>query len=273
MSFLQMFAQTKAPAARFLEGRVGYAVGDIHGCADLLSAMLREIEARAREDARPAGPPVLIFLGDYVDRGQDSAAVIQLLVSGLPQNCERRYLRGNHEQAMTAFMTDPIANRRWLIHGGAETMLSYGVQPPALAGSSEDDWLAAAKALERALPTEHLAFLAGLERYIELGDYLFVHAGVDVAKTLEDQTDTDLYWSRVRWLANKRRFTHRVVHGHTPAERPFADERRVGVDTGAYASGTLTAVRLEGEETAFFSVSRDLSRRPEPRAKVRKSIL
>lgn len=266
-----MFARRRA-AAKFLDGRVGYAVGDIHGCADLLDLMLNEIETRARDDVREAGPPILIFLGDYVDRGPDSKGVINLLLSGRPSNCERRYLRGNHEQAMVAFMADAATNRRWLVHGGAETMLSYGVKPPSFSMSSDADWAAASASLTQVVPPEHVAFLNSLERYIVLGDYAFVHAGVEVTKTLEEQTDDELYWSRERWIGAKRRFSHKVVHGHTPTEQPHHDERRVGVDTGAYASGVLTAARFEGEAVTFFNVSSGRKGSRPPGTKAKKSM-
>lgn len=255
MNLLRIFARPSGPAARFVDGRVGYAVGDIHGCADLLEAMIANIEERAAGDTRAGGPPILIFLGDYVDRGPDSTGVLELLLSGRPANCERRYLRGNHEQAMVAFMDDPAPNRRWLIHGGAETMLSYGVQPPSLLGASDEELATAGATLKACVPPAHLAFLDGLERYVELGDYAFVHAGVDAELPLAEQTDEVLYWTRARFIADKRRFSHRIVHGHTPTERPYIDDRRIGVDTGAYASGTLTSARFEGEAVSFFGVS------------------
>src|SRR5262249_23543698 len=133
--------------------------------------------------------------------------------------------------------------------------MSYGVQPPSPVGAADADWLAAASALKLHLPSAHTAFFDGLERYIVLGGYAFVHAGVDASRPIEKQTDDDLYWARQAFLASKRRFLHRVVHGHTPVDRPYADERRIAVDTGAYASGTLTAARFEGEDVTFVSVS------------------
>ena len=254
MALLRMFAREERPAA-FLEGRVGYAIGDIHGRADLLSSMFDALERRAEQDTRPGGTPIVIFLGDYVDRGRDSARVLDLLLEARPNGFERRYLRGNHEQAMQAFLADPVANRGWVRHGGAETLAAYGVAPPSLTAPAEEaEWIAAAEALKAALPANHLAFLDKLERHVALGGYLFVHAGVDPGKSLDDQTDQDLYWSRARFLESKKRFSHRIVHGHTPVERPFIDARRIGVDTGAYASGVLTAVRLEGEQAEFVSV-------------------
>jgi serine/threonine protein phosphatase 1 len=235
---------------------VGYAVGDIHGCAGLLADMTALLEERAREDGRYAGAPIVVFLGDYVDRGPDSAGVIDLLLSGRPRGCERRFLRGNHEQSMMAFLAQPVLNKAWLLQGGAETLLSYGVHPPSPVAASDDDLVAVARLLGDRLPPAHYDFLDGLERYVALGDYAFVHAGVDAARPLEQQTDRDLYWSRAAFIASKRPFSHRIVHGHTPVDRPFADERRVAVDTGAYASGTLSAARFEGDAVDFTAVTR-----------------
>lgn len=254
---MRLFQKSKSPVARFLDGRVGYAVGDIHGRSDLLADMITLLEQRSIEDARLAGPPIVIFLGDYIDRGHDSAGVIGMLAAGRPRHCEGRYLRGNHEQSLMAFLDDPMANRGWLLQGGAETVLSYGVRPPAFNGSAQS-WRAAADELRQRMPEAHLNFLANLERYVELGDYAFVHAGVDEARSLADQTDEALYWSRDTFIASKRPFSHRVVHGHTPVDQPFADARRIAVDTGAYASGVLTAARFEGDKVSFLSVRRPI---------------
>lgn len=234
---------------------MGYAVGDIHGRSDLLADMIAMLEARTIDDTRLAGPPVIVFLGDYVDRGHDSSGVLGMLAAGRPRHCECRYLRGNHEQTMLAFLENPTANRGWALQGGAETMISYGVRPPAFNGARED-WQRAADDLRAAMPPAHLDFLAGLERYVELGDYAFVHAGVDDTRSLADQTDEALFWSRSAFTASKRAFSHRVVHGHTPVDQPYADSRRIAVDTGAYASGILTAARFEGEAVTFLSVRR-----------------
>jgi serine/threonine protein phosphatase 1 len=261
MNLLRMFERAPPPAARFPDGLVGFAVGDIHGRADLLAEMLALLEARAAEERRGDVDPVVIFLGDYVDRGSDSAGVIDLLLQGGPAGCQRRFLGGNHEQMMLAFMDEPLANRAWLLQGGAETLASYGVPPPPSVGAQEQDWIGAAQLLTARVPAAHVAFLKGLERYVAFGDYAFVHAGIDAARSLEQQTDEDLYWSRERFLASKRRFSHRVVHGHTPVERPYADERRVAVDTGAYASGVLTAARFEGADVTFLSVCDDAATR------------
>lgn len=250
-----MFKSPAPAVARFVYGRVGYAVGDIHGRSDLLADMCALLERRSLDDTRLGGPPIVIFLGDYVDRGHDSAGVIEQLVSRAPRGCECRFLRGNHEQSLIAFLANPAGNRGWLLQGGAETLMSYGVRPPAF-NDPAPLWRQAADTLKACMPAEHLAFLGGLERYAELGGYAFVHAGVDASAPLAKQTDEALYWSRSSFIASKRPFTHRVVHGHTPVDEPYADSRRIAVDTGAYASGTLTAVRLEGADVSFVSVRR-----------------
>lgn len=252
---LGLFKSASSPVARFLDGRVGFAVGDIHGRSDLLADMSALLDQRSIDDTRLGGPPIVIFLGDYVDRGPDSAGVLAQLAAGGPRHCECRYLRGNHELSLMAFLEEPRANRGWMLQGGAETMMSYGVQPPPFT-AGEPAWQDAAAALRQAIPTTHLAFLEGLERYVEIGGYAFVHAGVDAALPLERQPDEALYWARDSFIASKKPFSHRVVHGHTPVDKPYADARRIAVDTGAYASGVLTAARFEGEAVSFVSVQR-----------------
>lgn len=255
VSVLRLFQRSKSPVARFLDGRVGYAIGDIHGRSDLLSDMIALLEARSIDDTRLAGPPIVVFLGDYVDRGHDSAGVVGMLAAGRPRHCECRYLRGNHEQMLMAFLDNPAANRGWVLQGGAETLMSYGVRPPPFNGSAQA-WEQTADELRVRMPAAHLEFLDGLERYVELGDYAFVHAGVDDTRALEDQTDEALYWSREAFVASKRPFSHRIVHGHTPVDQPFADGRRIAVDTGAYASGALTAARFERDAVTFITARR-----------------
>lgn len=252
MSFLRSLSR-ETPRAAFPADRVGYAIGDIHGRLDLLVELLTVLESRAASEVRFAGPPILVFVGDYVDRGPNSAGVIDLLLQGAPIGYERRFLKGNHEESMLGFLAAPLENRAWVLQGGAETLRSYGVTPPPPIGASDEDWVRVSLELRAKAPPAHIDFLNGLERYIVLGDYVFVHAGVDPSRSLEQQTDVDLYWSRQRFLASKKRFSHLVVHGHTPAERPYIDSRRIGIDTGAYASGMLSAARFEGTEVTFLS--------------------
>ena len=126
-------------------------------------------------------------------------------------------------------------------HGARLEPAVNPLQEASFSTSSEADWAAAGAALTQATPPEHMAFLNNLERYLILGGYAFVHAGVEVTKTLEEQSDADLYWSRERWLAARRRFSHKVVHGHTPTEQPHHDERRVGVDESSFHTGVRDA--------------------------------
>ena len=267
MGLMRLFSRPQRPAS-FLHGRVGFAVGDIHGRADLLELLLAQLEARAEEERRDHGEPIIVFLGDYVDRGRDSRRVIELLLEGRPFGFERRFLRGNHEQAMRAFMDAPLENRNWVRYGGAETLVSYGVDPPAPIEADPEVWLAAAAALSASLPASHLQFLDDLQRYQVLGDYVFVHAGVDRARPPERQDDRDLYWSRDRFLNSSRPYSHRIVHGHSVVQAPYVDERRIAIDTGAYASGVLTAARFEGVEVSFIATARQGPPAPTPETPV-----
>jgi serine/threonine protein phosphatase 1 len=236
--------------ATFPEGALGFAVGDIHGRADLLEKMLDRLEAQAA--ASPHLKPVVIFLGDYVDRGMHSARVIDLLLSGRPHGFERHFLRGNHEQAMQAFLRDPDQGRAWLAYGGVETLLSYRVKPVSVEAAAPA-LEAAAQALEEALPAAHKEFLDALVPAVTIGDYFFVHAGVDPDRGIDEQAEHDLYWIRQRFLTDTRRWDKIVVHGHSPVKEAFRDHRRIAIDTGAYATGRLTAARLEANHVAFIS--------------------
>ncbi|WP_439633855.1 metallophosphoesterase [Glycocaulis sp.] len=251
-----LFAPRARAAARpdLAPGVRLYAVGDVHGQDDLLGLML----ARLRDDAlaAPAGTRcTLIMLGDYIDRGLGSARVIERLstLSGLPFDV--RFLKGNHEEAMLDFLADPAAGPVWVQYGGGETLAGYGVKPPA-AQAGPQAWQDAHAALTGALPAHHRAFLEGLEPFVVEGPYMFVHAGVDPAKSLAEQSERDFYWIREKFLHSTRRFEYVVVHGHTPEQDYHHDERRIGIDTGAYLTGVLTAVRLEGDDVTFLQSRR-----------------
>jgi serine/threonine protein phosphatase 1 len=265
MSFAGLFQRKEAPVARFVDGRLGFAVGDIHGRSDLLLRMLERLDQEtAGEDGEggEAGEtgeaPILVFLGDYVDRGPDSAGVIQTLIErGEAGGEDVRFLKGNHEQAMLAFLDDPLANRAWLAHGGLDTLASYGVHPLPAIAAPDHQIAAAGEQFRDIIPADHLEFLQGLEKFVVLGDYLFVHAGVDCSRKLGDQEEKDLFWARERFIGDRRRFSHFVVHGHTPVETPFADHRRICIDTGAYATGRLTAARFEDDRVSAMMINLD----------------
>ena len=218
-----------------------YAVGDIHGRLDLLKRM----EAAIAEDTRASAAmaPVICYLGDYIDRGPASAQVLEHLSMPAADQPERVFLKGNHEDRMLAFLDDPAAHgARWMRFGGDALLTSYGL--PAPAGTSDPDWAALRDALLAALPATHLGFLRGLRLAFVWRDYLFVHAGVDPGRPLDAQRTEDLLWIREPFLKSDRDYGRRVIHGHSVSERPVFRANRIGIDTGAYATGTLTCLVL-----------------------------
>lgn len=227
-----------------------YAVGDIHGRADLLDALLARITRDVR--ARPAERVRLVFLGDYVDRGPDSHAVIDRLCEPLPEGWERVCLRGNHEDMMTAALADPREADLWLINGGIETLGSYF---EAAGEAMPGDTRTAIAAMSRILPAGHSAFLRDLHDMHRCGGYLFVHAGVRPGVPLEAQNATDLHWIRGPFLRSDADFGCVVVHGHTITHVPEERPNRIGIDTGAFASDILTALVLEGPTRRFLQTN------------------
>lgn len=228
-------------------------MGDVHGRLDLLDPLLERIRLDAA-DLEPANRPVLVFVGDYVDRGAASRGVIERVIElEAGDGFEVRALKGNHEEALLAFLADPAFGPTWIEHGGAQTLSSYGVTPPILRMDGEA-WDKARDALAEAMPPAHLAFLRRLELTAVIGDFLFVHAGVRPGVPLEAQREPDLLWIRQDFLNASGPFGKIVVHGHTPAEAAFLGEHRIGIDTGAYATGVLTAVRLEDDDRRLIQV-------------------
>jgi serine/threonine protein phosphatase 1 len=230
---------------------VVYAVGDIHGRADLLKRLVKSIDDDV-SSLSPGAPPVLVFIGDYVDRGADSRGVIdQLIELEREGSYEVRALKGNHEEALLTFLGDADFGPTWAEYGGMQTLASYGVAPPSLRTDS-DGWEKARQSFRQALPRQHAAFLANLELMVTYGDYAFVHAGVRPGVPLASQSPRDLLWIREDFLRARGPFGGVIVHGHTPEEAPFVGPHRIGIDTGAYATGVLTAVRLMGGERTFL---------------------
>ena len=227
-----------------------WAVGDIHGRLDLLDAL---IERLTQDAARFEGEKVVIFLGDYVDRGPESRGVVQRLASLEIEGVSLRFLRGNHEETMLAFLDDPTVGARWCEYGGDATLKSYGLSHPALR-HRDSAWRQAADELRHKLTPRETAFLEGLEMSVTIGDYFFVHAGARPGTPLADQTPHDLLWIRRSFLDSEDRFDKLVVHGHTPTVEVYEDHRRIGLDTKAYASGRLTALRLQGADREIIQV-------------------
>jgi serine/threonine protein phosphatase 1 len=246
--FSRLFGRRPAQAAApSTGGRLIYAIGDVHGRLDLLAPLVGDI-AQDAERATTAQPPMLVFLGDYVDRGPESKGVVELILElSASRAFEVRTLKGNHEEALLQFLDDPGFGAAWTEHGGAATLASYGVQPPAQRTDLEA-WNNAREALRAVLPPEHRRFFEGLELMVTAGDYAFVHAGARPGVPLEAQSERDLLWIRQEFLEDRRRFEKVIVHGHTPLEEPQLTPVRLGLDTGAYATGVLTAIRLLGED-------------------------
>lgn len=233
------------------EGRLVWAIGDVHGRADLLGPLLAHI----LKDMRSARVerPILVGLGDYIDRGPASKDVIDQLLSFKRQGVECCFLLGNHEESLLTFLADPSMGPSWCDFGGRETLWSYGIEPPSLL-ASEQDWQLASQSLAAALPPDHLGFLEQLELSCEIGDYFFVHAGVRPGVPLNEQDQRDLLWIRTDFLNHGGSFPKTIVHGHTPSEQVFSGRYRIGVDTGAYATSVLSAVRLFGERRDIAAV-------------------
>ncbi|NNL87785.1 MAG: serine/threonine protein phosphatase [Marinicaulis sp.] len=234
------------PQAHAPEGERLYAIGDIHGCISELNALLKLIEKDANSDLETR----IIFLGDYVDRGPDSNAVIQRLIEFGEENENAVFLKGNHEAAMLDFLYDPEDMIQWLDWGGEETLKSYGIG--SVLGRTRED---ISDEVAEKIPEDHIAFLENLDLTYFAGDYLFVHAGVRPGVALKDQQEEDLLWIRKPFqnASADERPEQTVVHGHQPIKAPRDAGWRINVDTGACWSGMLSAVVLEGDERRFIT--------------------
>lgn len=239
--------KTALPPARIPPGLRVYAVGDVHGRADLLASLLDRIAADA---GSYAGSKQLVFLGDYVDRGVESRQVIDLLTGGLPAGFEAVFLKGNHEAALLDFLADPGIGPDWFAFGGGATLLSYGVSPDHVQRARFE---MAREELLALLPDHHLAFLRSLRLSAQVGDYAFVHAGVRPGVPLERQSERDLLWIREEFLRDDSPHGVMIIHGHTVVSTPEIRQNRIGIDTGAYATGRLTALVLEGGDRRFLT--------------------
>lgn len=248
------------PRARSTGGRLIYAIGDVHGCYDqfvaMLEAIVADIAGRVGDSA-----PLVIQCGDYIDRGPRSREVIAALV-WLERNAgvETLMLKGNHEALLLDFLDHPADGLRWLQRDGHSTLLSYGVAlPDNLSTLEESDCRSLCHALTDRLPAAHVDLLRRLRIRAVYGDYLFVHAGLRPGVPIDRQSDEDCLWIRDEFLVSNQRFEKIVVHGHswTSAE-PEITADRMGIDTGVYQTGVLTAVRLEGATVEIFHARRDI---------------
>jgi serine/threonine protein phosphatase 1 len=222
------------------EGLRIYAIGDVHGRADLLNQLFARIDAHLAAD--PVLRPVEVYLGDYIDRGPASREVLDRLIRR-QQWREMVCLKGNHETLFAEFLEDPVVLSDWRHLGGFETLLSYGIVPSMSRELADQQKLAAAFA--QAVPESHRRFLSSLKSSFSCGDFFFVHAGVRPGIPLAKQSDYDLLWIRDEFLLSEEDFGKIVVHGHTPVREPEVLSNRINIDTGAYATGRLTCLVLE----------------------------
>ncbi len=225
-----------------------YAVGDVHGRFDLLTEVSEKIRADLAGD--PPGKSVEIYLGDYVDRGPEARSVIAWLRSETCVCDKRICLKGNHEDIFLQFIVEPGIGEYWRDLGGFETLYSYGIKPPV--ARTGEAVLASHEQLIKVLPDEDLRFLRSLPFHASFGDYLFVHAGLRPGVALDKQAEEDLIWIREPFLTSGHDFGQIVVHGHTPADAPEIRSNRINIDTGAFLTGALTCLVLEGRERRFL---------------------
>jgi serine/threonine protein phosphatase 1 len=232
----------KKTKPRLPDGVRVYAIGDVHGRADLLQSLLTVIDADlARSAPRRA---IHVFLGDYIDRGPDSRRVLDLLIAR-SRSHETVCLKGNHEVFLLEVLQDPTRLQEWRHYGGLLTLVSYGITPTMSPTAEEQVELI--EGLKRAIPPEHLAFVQQLPSSFTCGDFFFVHAGVKPGIPLERQRDEDMLWIREEFLACEEHFGKYVVHGHTPVSAPDIRSNRINIDTGAYATGNLTLLTIQGD--------------------------
>lgn len=218
-----------------------YAVGDVHGCF----RAMQEIEARIRQDiARSGHEALVVYLGDYVDRGTDAAAVLDHLSREHDDGLDRIALCGNHDDTFLRFLREPAEWMYWLgpNFGGAPTLASYGIDVADTPGGADAGLLSR---VQRAIPARHVAFLDGLPILLRAGHYVFVHAGLRPGIALEDQEDEDLLWIREPFLSAGPGLPLIVVHGHTPCTLPEFAPGRIGIDTGCVFTGRLTVLKVD----------------------------
>lgn len=240
--FRRFFSSTRA-VARGQSGWRAYAIGDVHGCLDLLNRLLDDI--LADHDSRQPARGLLVLLGDLIDRGPDSAGVIDRLRHFDWAGFRMVGLAGNHEEVLLKILAgDHGEIAGWLRFGGAETLRSYGVDPSDFEGMNPET---AQRRIAQIIPPDHRYFLEHLADSLQFGDYMFVHAGIRPGVPHDQQTLRDLRWIREPFLTDTRDHGMVVVHGHTISETVEEVGSRIGIDTGAYATGRLSALAIEGD--------------------------
>ncbi|AMU91902.1 metallophosphoesterase [Sphingopyxis macrogoltabida] len=230
------------------EGRRVYAIGDIHGRDDLFAQMMDLI--RADHARRGPADLTIVLLGDLIDRGPASAAVVERAIRLREEFPDTRLLIGNHEECFLAALTGDVRRLRYFMRiGGDATVRSYWNDDGSLDAASFEE---VAERLPDLVPAEHVRFLGMGEDVIEIGDYAFVHAGIRPGVPLEKQSMTDLRWIRDEFLDDMSEHGKMIIHGHSISAEPDEQMNRIGIDTGAFRSGILAAICLEGEARRYL---------------------
>lgn len=244
MSFLRPWAWRATARRRrletSLEDTLAYAVGDVHGCLEELLALEQQIEADA---SFFSGRKLIIMLGDYVDRGPASSSVIEHLIAPPPPGFERFCLAGNHEVAMLDYCDGRLSRGEWLPLGADATLRSYGLNEDYIRQAYRSGGKVDAQ-IRKVIPPEHIRFLRELPILVQASGFVFVHAGIRPGVGLDEQTDVDLAQIRSDFLDHPHGLKQWIVHGHTPVSAVKPQGRRLNIDTGAFYSGRLTAVRI-----------------------------
>jgi len=244
-------AASPAPSARIPDGERVYAIGDVHGRLDLFEALIDAVDAD--DAALPAAQACVILLGDLVDRGPESKGVVAK-AREWQRRRKVRILMGNHEEMFLNSFDNPEMLRHFLRHGGRETLISYGIGTDAYMNATLEEVM---NLMAQHIPPEERAYIEGFEDSIALGDYYFVHAGVDPATALSQQKPHQLRWIREPFLSHDEPLEKIIVHGHTIIDEPVDNGVRIGIDTGAYSSGVLTALVLEGDHRRYIATHAD----------------
>ncbi len=234
---------------RLPEGLRIYAIGDVHGRADLLGQLFGLIDADLAR--RPAERTLHVMLGDYVDRGPASRAVIDAILARADRR-ELVALKGNHDALLLQALDEPTSIGDWLLMHGVETLASYGLTSASVAGGKLSDL---SRAFAMALPPSHLEFFRRLRPSFLCGDFFFAHAGVRPGIDLGRQSERDLLWIRQDFLRHEGDFGKVVVHGHTPVRDVERRRNRIGIDTAAYATGKLTALVIEDDDLRLIDTA------------------
>jgi len=221
-----------------------YCIGDIHGCNNLLQQLLIKI-LRDRQNFK--GRVIIVYLGDFIDRGPHSKEVIDTLLNSERPNIDYVYLRGNHEQTLLDCWETPLLIPSWLSYGGLSALASYQVAISKVPTKLQD-LVVIQQQMKEKLPASHYQFLSNTKLSYSLGSYFFVHAGIYPKRSLARQQPEDLLWIRDEFIQSNKTHEKIIVHGHTVSDQPQLLNNRIGIDTGAYCSGILTCLVLESDQ-------------------------